>query len=448
MRQSPLFSSSTHASPNRRAMLALLAAGATAARIPAVDAATGSAPNDLPTYTVHDARIGPNGRTATVAIRRGGPSAYSCCLRFEIDGGASPQSGAFVFEYDVDEILIAVSLPNPGTDASIRIQPFVTYDFRPVIAKGAARIGRDALDPSPLAPGATARAWNAPKPRPVAKGWTRDFHSDLVTDFVCTATGLDRDGRPCFTNSLPSGRAQFTNAEVGLYSDPRLHGTAPLQMLDGRRLLVPERLPHPIVLTQGGHSKRCTHSTPLVSTEHNGRLGYGRFAYRFALLSMQQGCWPAGWQLCLPHYRWPNCEQDTVEISFNQPDPVSVLPYQTNWWGAAGTGGSKEGQFVDIERLLPNFRYDEPHTYWSEWTPERMAFGIDETLTFSVPNRFFLTNPADPGDPNRVFMMLQIALGGAGGNTEKGLYPMAPSKWAPGAPAMLVEHMAHYAMPV
>ncbi|SFT30593.1 family 16 glycosylhydrolase [Methylobacterium sp. yr668] len=448
MSQGQPFSRSTLASPNRRAILALLAAGATAPRVSAAHAAAGSAPSDLPSYSIHDARVAPNGRTATVAIRRGGPTAYSCCIRFEIDGGASPRSGAFVFEHDVDEVLVPVLLPSPSASAGIRIRPFVTYDFRPVIAKGEARIGPDTSDPSPLALGAIVRAWNAPKPRPVAKGWMRDFYSDLVKEFDCTATGFDRDGRPCFTNSLPSGRAQFTNLEVGLYSDPGLHGTAPLQMLNGRRLLVPERLPRPTVVAQGGHTKLCTHSTPLVSTEHNGRLGYGRFAYRFALLNMQQGCWPAGWQLCLPHYRWPNCEQDTVEISFNQPDPASVLPYQTNWWGAAGTGGSKEGQFVDIERLLPNFRYDEPHTYWSEWTPEYMAFGIDEILTFSVPNRFFLANPADPKDPNRVFMMLQIALGGAGGNAEKGFYPMAPSAWAPGAPAMLVEHMAHYAMPV
>ncbi|MGU3330495.1 family 16 glycosylhydrolase [Methylobacterium mesophilicum] len=448
MRQSPLLSGTTHASPNRRAVLALLSGGAMSTRIKAADAATGSAPSDIPSYTVHDARIASKARNATVAIRRGRPSAYSCCIRFEIDGGASPQSGAFVFEHDVDEVLVQVTLPSSSTSASIRIQSGATYDFRPIIAKGEARIGLDASDPPPLPPSATVRAWNALRPRPVAKDWTRDFHSDLVTDFICTATGFDRDGRPCFTNSLPSGRAQMTNLEVGLYSDPGLHGTAPLQMLDGRRLLVPERLPRSILVTQGGHTKRCTHSTPLVSTEHNGRLGYGRFAYRFALLNMQQGCWPAGWQLCLPHYRWPNCEQDTVEISFNRSDSESVRPYQTNWWGAAGTGGSKEGQFVDTERLLPNFRYDEFHTYWSEWTPEFMAFGIDETLTFSVPNRFFLANPADPADPNRVFMMLQIALGGAGGDIEKGLYPMAPSKWTLGAPAMLVEHMTHYAMPV
>jgi hypothetical protein len=448
MSQSPPYSGSIPATPSRRTLLTLLAAGATAARIRPAEAAPGSAPSDLPSYRVQEARVAPDSRTATVAIRRVGPSAYSCCIRFEIDGGASPRSGAFVFEHDVDEVLIPVTLPSPGATATVRIAPFATWDFRPLMAKGEARIAPDATDPTPLPPGATSRPWNTPKPRSVPKGWRRDFHSDLVTNFACTATGFDGNGRPCFTNSLASGRAQFANGEVGLYSDPGLHGTAPLQMLDGRRLLVPERLPSPIVLSQGGRTKRCTYSTPLVSTERNGRFGYGRFAYRFALLNMQQGCWPAGWQLCLPHYRWPNCEQDTVEISFNRPDFESVLPYQTNWWGAAGTGGSKEGQFVDIERLLPNFRYDEPHTYWSDWTPEYMAFGIDETLTFSVPNRFFLADPSDLNDPNRVYMMLQIALGGAGGDTEKGRYPLAPSRWAPGAPAMLVEHITHYAMPV
>ncbi len=244
--QRPLFSRSTLASPNRRAILALLATGATVSRVPAAHAAANSAPSDLPSYSIHDARVAPNGRTATVAIRRGGPTAYSCCIRFEIDGGASPRSGAFVFEHDVDEVLVPVILPSPSASASIRIRPFVTYDFRPTIAEAEARIGPEVSDPSPLALGAVTRAWDAPKPRPVAKNWIRDFYSDLVqisparppasieTDVHASRTAFRAAGRSLLISKWASIRIQACMAPrrsrcstAGAFSSQSAFGVPP-----------------------------------------------------------------------------------------------------------------------------------------------------------------------------------------------------------------------------
>ena len=413
----------------------------------------------IPAYKVLDTQVLPGERLAAVRVRRDGPTNYSCAMRFGVSGGGarvSPTSGEFVFEHDVDEIVIRLALgeaAQAGLSLVVTLSNLRTYNVAPHFARARAVVSTGVLSTSdvatPLLPAsAVSRDWDRPVRRTIDPIWRRDFFSDLVNGFACTATGLDGSGKPCFKNALAHGRAQFSSGEVGLYSDPEQHHTAPLQELGGKRLLVPEKLPSPVTLVQGTQSKTCTHSTPIVSTETNALLGYGRFEYRFALLDPQPGMWPAGWSLVLPPWRWPECEQDTVEISFNKPDLAQVLPYQTNWWRGPGGNGQDEGEFVNVFELLPGFAYRDPHSYWSEWTPERISWGIDEVLTFSAPNRFFLRDRKDPHDPNRVFMMLQIALGGGGGDCGQGVYPVAPSRYAPGAPAMLVDHMAHFAMPL
>jgi beta-glucanase (GH16 family) len=229
------------------------------------------------------------------------------------------------------------------------------------------------------------------------------------------------------------------NGEVAIYTDPILYPqTNPYRIIDGKRALVAEKLPEPVSYTINNKVKRPTHSAPIVTTERMPRFGYGRFSYKFALPEPTVGMWPAGWQLALPHWRWPDPEHDTVEISFKTEDESKVLPYQTHWWGRPGKRGMKQGQFVDVHSLFPNFTYADQHEYWCDWTPEVMRWGIDDVLTFSAPNRYFLKDPASPQDPNRLFMILQIAVGGAGGKAEEGRYPSP----------MIVDHMAHYAMPV
>ena len=213
------------------------------------------------------------------------------------------------------------------------------------------------------------------------------FFDDLLTNFEANDTGVRTGGgAPCYLSRLAHGRAQFTNSEVGMYTDPVLYpqNTNPYQIMDGKRALVADKLPGPMSLMQGGLTKVATYSSPIISTEKMPLFGYGRFSYRFALPNPTLGEWPAGWQLVLPHQRWPDCEQDTVELSFTHADPNKIFPYQTNWWNG-NPGSRKQGQFANVFELLPGFRHQDFHDYWMEWTPTITRWGIDDILTFD-PN--------------------------------------------------------------
>ena len=212
-----------------------------------------------------------------------------------------------------------------------------------------------------------------------------------------------------------------------------------------------EKLAVPVTVTNGSYSSVRTYSSPSVSTETCGLFGYGRFEYAFALRSPQQGMWAAGWSVCLPDWRWPDCEMDTFEIMMSDSAPTLRTPVHTHWWTPANgdrTSAQHEGMYADVFALIPGFSWADTHAIWSEWTPTQMRWGVDNVLVFSAPNSFVLANPSDPKDPNRLYMMLQIALGGAGGDCSKGVYPTAPSQHQYGQPCMLVDHIAHYAAPV
>ncbi len=391
----------------------------------------------VPAYSVLDCRVGPSDSVALVRVRRDGPTNYSFAMTMQIAWSAAAvvptQATEFVFDFDVDEITIPVPLvPGKlaaGQSIAVSLVGLRSYNTMPTLAKPTGVISLSAPVAPPLAAGQVSRAWNASIARPVNPVWPMDFYSNLVTGAEITATGFDAAGKPCFKNSLAggTGRAQFTNAEVGLYSDPATDKTNPFQTYAGQRLLCPEKLPAPIVATSGPYTKTCTYSSPTITTETCALLAYGRFEFRFALRHPQPGMWPAGWMICLPASRWPACEIDAVEINCNGADPEEAWPFTTNHWPGAA-GAAQEGQFANVFDLLPDFSYADMHSYWAEWTPERIVWGIDNTLVFSAPNRFFMADRTNPNDPNRLMMMLQIALGGAGGDCSKGAYPVAPSQ--------------------
>jgi len=443
------------------APMATRSALAQAAQVPAGAGLSGPIDIIPPEYSVLDARVMPGQREVIVRVRRNKPTFYSLAMRFFVRRGGgllsfnSPEAyrtGDFVFDYDVDEIQIPIDIgrdlegqvltvelakPRAYGDIDTLSDPGVsTAAFSTRFARAKATISATAPDVPPLPATAVSRRWNQPIDRAVPADWTCDFSSDLVNGFEANDRGRNSNGAPCFRSSLAHGRMQ-NNGEVGLYTDPVLYPqTHPYQMINGQRALVAEKLPEPVPYMVGSQPKIATYASPIVSTETMPRFGYGRFSYKFALPSPTIGMWPAGWQLALPHWRWPDPEHDTVEISFTQADPKQVMPYQTHWWGRPGRG-AKQGQFVDVHELFSNFKYSDQHEYWCDWTPEVIRWGIDHILTFSAPNRYFLKDPQASSDPNRLYMILQIAIGGGGGNPDLGTYPSA----------MVVDHIAHYAMP-
>lgn len=390
--------------------------------------------------------------TVLARLRRIGGPLWSLPFRFWVDQRvASPNVGVtlpavstgfkwFVFDYDVEEITFPIKLSTPlvGSQAfKVMCQNADIYGNYGAVTQ-TVLVGLTGMNPA-LTPVAKTRQWDVVVKRPVPATWKLDFKDDLLaTNFLANDSGKRADGTPCYVSRLPHGRFQ-NNGEVGIYTDPVLYPqTKPYQIApNGKRALVAEKLDPAVTLSTSGGLKTFSHSTPIVSTETMPLFGYGRFCYKFALPNPTTGMWPAGWQLVLPHSRWPDLEHDTVEISFTG-NPATTLPYQTHHWNAGNKADRHQGTHIAVLDLLPGFKHADPHEYWCDWTADQIRFGIDDRMMLSFPTRLKLLNPADPKDPNRTLMMLQIAIGGAGGDASKGVYPAR----------MEVDYLAHYAMPV
>ena len=148
----------------------------------------------------------------------------------------------------------------------------------------------------------------------------------------------------------------------------------------------------------------------------------GKFSFLNGRLEMRaklprgRGVWPAFWTLGgnIGQVSWPTCgEIDVMELVGKEPDQI----HGTAHWKGNGHHES-QGKQLSVEKTDTDF-----HVYAVEWTPERIAFFVDDRLYNSVP-----VEKAGAGTDNPFrkpqYVLLNFALGGDwGGEIDDTILP-------------------------
>ena len=141
----------------------------------------------------------------------------------------------------------------------------------------------------------------------------------------------------------------------------------------------------------------------------------GRLEMR-AKLPRGKGVWPAFWTLGknIGQVDWPRCgEIDVMELVGKEPGEI----HGTAHWQGNGQHES-QGNQLHVEKTDADF-----HVYAVEWTPERIAFFVDDHLYNSVP---VAKAGAGADNPFRKpqYVLLNFALGGDwGGEIDDTILP-------------------------
>ncbi len=152
------------------------------------------------------------------------------------------------------------------------------------------------------------------------------------------------------------------------------------------------------------------YTSAAVTTRSKAAWKYGRIEVR-AKLPTGNGMWPAIWMLGenIDEVGWPECgEIDIMENVGFEPDEIHANVHTKAYNHVKGTG---KGASMTV--AAP---YDSFHTYAVDWTEDRMAFSVDDSVYFVYENEGTGTDvwPFDQAH----FLILNIAVGGTWGGQQ------------------------------
>lgn len=389
----------------------------------------------VPRISVHDCQRKPGSSGVLVPLRRESPSYWSPCLEVRLSTiQAYPDidlAATVIFPWDVDEVLVPFDLPEEFADGTI-LRITVDEAWRNY---GETRV--EFLAPEARVTGAAPAAL-APVARSVTHGfyprivrpadYRKTFWSDLGADFEATDTGYRADGTPCWQSRLEASRLQ-SNGEISIATDPVLHAghdITPWYLDNGVRVLQAEKMDKPIAY--GG--KDTIWSGPTITTRTLHRTGYGWIEARIAM-DGAHGSWPAFWMK--PGGTWPP-EEDIMEWTFAEPQILDTRPFFTQWWLTEGDGDpisrkAMAGAALPIFDLLPGFDPREPHVYALHWQEDVQEWFIDGQLVFSQPNRNILGDMAPAERGGRMYLKLNLVVGGLAGDPDESHFPSRMRVW-------------------
>ena len=132
---------------------------------------------------------------------------------------------------------------------------------------------------------------------------------------------------------------------------------------------------------------------------------YGRVEVR-ARIKSAQGGWPAIWMIPEPKTKYPtDGEMDLME----------QVSSQTNAWQTIHSYYLNDlGHAEQIRQISKPYKVNEFNTYAVEWTPEKVVFYINGSVTFSYPNLHLTNDDTVRQWPfnKPYFLVLNYALGG------------------------------------
>lgn len=385
-----------------------------------------------PAYTIYDAiSTGPG--TAVVAIRRLEKSYHSITVQVRAinatAGVYAPQwydsyQREFVLNWDADEWRIPIrvnALLGVGQTIGVVVEQIRTFgNSNPVWARKAAYVaglGTTGLILSPDLPtGAVSVLAGTLPRREVPSAYAKTFNSNLIDGFTATDSGFDSTGKPCWKTQLGHGRAQ-SNGEVGMYTDASLHGTKPLLVEGGVRVLQADKLPVPIRYS----GRDWAYSASVITTETLFKMGYGWSEAIITLDPKAVGSWPAFWGKRTPHWSWPP-ELDHLEICMN--GSSNPAPFFTQWHKDANGIGQNHGTKINLAGILGAFDFGKAHSFAVHWTPDYMEWIIDGVMVHSQPTTIKVEAiSADPMVDTRLYLKLNVALGGQAGTVGDATLP-------------------------
>ncbi len=198
------------------------------------------------------------------------------------------------------------------------------------------------------------------------------------------------DGSQGWMTAFPYGgeaaRTLTGNHEAEYYSDSSV-GKNPFSLRNGVLSI------NASVAAPGSNPYGLPYDSGLITTDKSFSMTYGLFEVR-AELPAGQGLWPAFWML--PVSGQYTSELDVFEQLGNDPNTI----YSTTH-GATNGVWNTDFQTLHVPNTSTGF-----HIYGVNWEPK--------TITFLVDNKVVATAPTPASMNQPMFMLLNLAVGGAG----------------------------------
>ena len=212
--------------------------------------------------------------------------------------------------------------------------------------------------------------------------WADEFDKDGAPD--ATKWGYDT-GRGCPNN------CGWGNNELQYYTVAR---NANARVKNGKL----------VIEARKEKKDNAFYTSARMVTKNNGDWKYGRIEVK-AKLPAGRGMWPAIWMLPTDwkYGGWPKSgEIDIMENVGYWPDSVLGTVHTADYNGMLGTQKTKGLNLTDISKSF--------HVYRIEWTPESIAFYVDDVQYNEFLNEHKGIN-SWPFD-QRFHLLLNIAVGG------------------------------------
>ncbi|MDM7860638.1 family 16 glycosylhydrolase [Alteromonas sp. ASW11-36] len=207
------------------------------------------------------------------------------------------------------------------------------------------------------------------------------------------------------------------NNEVQCYTDDESSAQRNYEVSDGTLKITARRMD---IACPGLGGEQRTWTSGRLNSKDKAEFLYGRVEARLRFLNLEGGSWPAFWMLENRIAEQPyKGDNDFV----NWPNPGAGEIDVWEWYG--NSGASYITNFFNVASCGGEFRPDYPggvtdvtefNTYAMEWTPDSVAFYMNDTLVVQHD----MSNCSQYEEP--MFVLINVAMGGnLGGNIDPAL---------------------------
>ncbi|WP_100656105.1 glycoside hydrolase family 16 protein [Alteromonas flava] len=197
------------------------------------------------------------------------------------------------------------------------------------------------------------------------------------------------------------------NNEVQCYTDDETSAQRNYEVSDGTLKITARRMD---IACPGLSDEPRTWTSGRINSKDKAEFLYGRVEARLRFLELKGGTWPAFWMLenriseqpfqgDNDFANWPN--PGAGEIDVWEWFSNSGSSYITNFFNTGGCGSEYRPVYANGSTDVTEY-----HTYAMEWTPDKVAFFMDDTLVVEHD----MTNCGQYEEP--MFVLLNVAVGG------------------------------------
>ena len=228
---------------------------------------------------------------------------------------------------------------------------------------------------------------------------------------------FDVDGAPDSTNwSFEQGFVR--NKELQWYQEENAYVSDGFLVIEGRRDTFANPLYDPLSNDWKQNREMVYFTSASLNTKSHHSWKYGRFEIKAKIIA-EEGLWPAIWTLGKGH-EWPQGgEIDIMEFYSG-----NILA-NAAWAGSERWQAVWDGKKIPIEDFGENWA-DEFHLWRMDWSNEFIKIYVDDLLLNTIALNTTLNqrgNISNPFKETEHFILLNLALGSNGGNTDNTVFP-------------------------